>query len=114
MLTDVLRQEPPPVELSSLIENHWIEETGYSFPSGHSFSAMFLATFFVMTWASAITRKKYWIVYALLPWAVAVCYSRPILRVHTPMDITIGSLQGVLVGIAAGAVFLILSRRLGL
>ena len=114
MLTEVLRQEPPPVELSSLVENHWIEETGYSFPSGHSFSAMFLATFFLMTWSTAITRKKFWVFYVLLPWAVAVCYSRPILRVHTPMDITIGSLQGVLVGIAAGVVFQMLSRRFGL
>ena len=111
MLTGVLKQDPPPVELSSLIENHWIEETGYSFPSGHSFSAMFLATFFLLSGVTIITRKSLWIFYALLPWALAVCYSRPILRVHTPMDITIGSLLGMLVGLAAGAVFQVLSRR---
>ena len=46
-LAKVLRSVPGPVALSSAIEAHWIEETGYSLPSGHSFSAMFFATFFL-------------------------------------------------------------------
>lgn len=112
MLTHVLRQEPAPVPLSTSIENHWIEETGYSLPSGHSFSAMFLATFFLMSGATCITTKRFWLFYALLPWALAVCYSRPILRVHTPTDITIGGLQGLVVGFVAWAVFRALMRRL--
>lgn len=34
-----------PISLSSAIKPHWIEETGYSFPSGHAFSALFFTTF---------------------------------------------------------------------
>lgn len=90
-----------PIALSSLIKSHWITETGYSFPSGHAFSAMFIATFFLMLSASLLTSKRRWFFYALLPWALTVCYSRPILRVHTPLDITIGGLQGLILGCIA-------------
>ncbi len=113
ILTHVLRQEPAPVPLSSSIKNHWVKETGYSLPSGHSFSAMFVATFFLLSGATCLTTKRFWLFYALLPWALAVCYSRPILRVHTPMDITVGGLQGVVVGFAAWTVFRALIRRFG-
>ncbi len=113
ILTNVLSQEPAPVPLSSSIKNHWVKETGYSLPSGHSFSAMFLATFFLLSGATCITTKRSWLFCTLLPWALAVCYSRPILRVHTPMDITVGGLQGIVVGVAAWAVFRALIRRFG-
>lgn len=111
ILKEVLARDPTPVPLSSSIENHWLKETGYAFPSGHSFSAMFLATFFLMTGATCITTRRFWLLYALLPWALAVCYARPILRVHTPMDITLGALQGMVVGVAAYAVIRALMRR---
>ena len=111
ILNHVLRQKPAPVLLSSSIENHWIEETGYSLPSGHSFSAMFLATFFLFSGVICTTTKRFWLLYTLLPWALAVCYARPILRVHTPLDITIGGLQGVVVGFSAWAVFRAMIRR---
>jgi phosphatidylglycerophosphatase B len=113
ILGDVLARKPAPVPLSSHIENHWLKETGYSLPSGHSFSAMFLATFLLMSGATRITTKRFWLLYALLPWALAVCYSRPILRVHTPMDITVGGLQGLLAGFAAWSIFRALLSRWG-
>ncbi len=110
-LAKVLSRVPSPVPLSSSIEAHWIEETGYSFPSGHSFSAIFFATFLLMIAATYLTTKRLWMFYALLPWALAVCYSRPILRVHTPTDITLGGLQGLAVGLVAWAVARTLIRR---
>ena len=110
-LAKVLSRVPRPVPLSSSIEAHWIEETGYSFPSGHSFSAIFFATFLLMIAATYLTTKRLWMFYALLPWALAVCYSRPILRVHTPTDITLGGLQGLAVGLVAWAVARTLIRR---
>ena len=113
ILTSVLKQEPAPVPLSASINNHWVKETGYSLPSGHSYSAMFLATFFLLSGATCITTKRFWLLYVLLPWALAVCYSRPILRVHTPMDITVGGLQGLLAGFAAWAIFRALLSRWG-
>ena len=110
-LAKVLSRIPSPVPLSSSIEALWIEETGYSFPSGHAFSAMFFATFFLTMAATYLTSKRLWMFYALLPWALAVCYSRPILRVHTPTDITLGGLQGLAVGLVAWAVARTLIRR---
>jgi len=110
-LAKVLRSVPVPVALSSSIEAHWIEETGYSLPSGHSFSAMFFATFFLTMAATYLTTKRLWMFYALLPWALAVCYSRPILRVHTPTDITLGGLQGLALGLVAWAIARTLIRR---
>ncbi|MHC4403079.1 MAG: phosphatase PAP2 family protein [Planctomycetota bacterium] len=100
-LRKVLEAEPPPVELAPAIREHWIEETGYSFPSGHSFSSMFFATFFLATGVSYISTRRIWLFYLLLPWALAVCYSRLILRVHTPTDITVGGLEGVVLGFVA-------------
>ena len=112
LLDKVLTMEPPPVPLSPSIKAHWLETTGYSFPSGHSFSAMFFATFFLMLAATYLTTNKLRVFYALLPWALAVCYSRSILRVHTPADISVGGLFGLAIGLAAWAVVRTLIRRL--
>ncbi|MEE9356846.1 phosphatase PAP2 family protein [Candidatus Vondammii sp. HM_W22] len=92
-LASVLQQDPKPILLTPSIEAHWVEETGYSFPSGHSFSAIFFATFLLMIGTTYLSIKRLWLFYFLLPWALAVCYSRPILRLHTPAGISIGGLQ---------------------
>jgi len=110
-LAKALTDGSVPVQLSPSIAAHWIEETGYSFPSGHSFSAMFLATFFLTVGATYLATKRLWMFYSLLPWALAVCYSRSILRVHTPTDITVGGLLGLAVGLLAWAVARSLNRR---
>lgn len=111
-LAKVIRSVPVPVPMSSSIESHWIEETGYSLPSGHAYSAMFFTTFFLAIAATYLPTKRLWMFYSLLPWALAVCYSRPILRVHTPTDITLGGLQGLAVGLVAWATARMLIRRL--
>ncbi len=91
----------PEVLLRECVRDHWITETGYSFPSGHSFAAMMFATFFLAMGLSHFSGKRLWLFYLLLPWAVAVCFSRPILRVHSPTDVCVGGLEGVVVGILA-------------
>ena len=111
-LAEVLQQDSNPVLLTSTIEAHWIDETGFSFPSGHSFSAMFIATFLLMIGASCLTTKRFWLLYLLLPWALAVCYSRPVLGVHTPTDVLIGGMQGIVVGILAWKISLQLMGRI--
>ncbi len=111
-MTKVLSLESKPVALSPAIRADWIEETGYSFPSGHAFSAIFFATFLLMLATTYLTTRKIWWFYALLPWALAVCYSRPILRVHTPLDITVGGFQGLVLGFVAWAVARSLIRRI--
>lgn len=94
--------------LQPLVKQHWITETGYSFPSGHTTAAMSLATFFL---ALALGRFSGWqlIPYLILPlWASMVAGSRVVLQVHTPMDVLAGGAQGVVVGLLAW----ILYRRL--
>lgn len=100
-LREVLTAGSSPIELAPAIREHWIEVTGYSFPSGHSMAAMFLATLFLGLGISYVSPPRKWLFYLMLPWALAVCYSRPILRVHTPTDITVGGLQGIIVGFVA-------------
>jgi phosphatidylglycerophosphatase B len=100
-LREVLDAKPPPVKLAPEIRAHWIEETGYSFPSGHAFSALFFAVFFAALGVSYLATPRLWLVYLMFPWALAVCYSRPILRVHTPTDIAVGGLEGIVAGCAA-------------
>jgi phosphatidylglycerophosphatase B len=99
ILQHVLNRQPAPVTLSTGVRDHWIMETGYSFPSGHSFAAMFFASFFLALGLSYLSGWRKYTFYLLIPWAVAVCYSRLILRVHTPLDITIGGLEGLVLGI---------------
>lgn len=111
LLRETLRQDPTPVPLSASIEAHWIDETGYSFPSGHAYSAMFFAAFFLAIAVSYISTKRIWLFYALLPWALAVCYSRTILRLHTPADITVGGLQGLVLGLMAWIITRTLIRK---
>jgi len=83
------------------VRAHWVAETGYSFPSGHSFSAMTFATFFVAMALACCSGWRLWAAMLLVPWAVLVCYSRPLLMVHSPTDVCVGALEGVAAGAAA-------------
>ncbi len=96
-------------KMDDRIRTHWIKETGYSFPSGHAFAAMMTATFFLGLGLSCFQGPRRLPFYVLVLWAVAVCYSRPILRVHSPTDVTVGGLEGILVGTLA---FLVVRRVL--
>ena len=111
LLSSILNARPQPVPLSPSIAAHWIEETGYSFPSGHAFAAMFFATFLLLLAATYVRPGGLWLFYPLLPWALAVSYSRSILRVHTPMDITIGGLQGLVLALMAWGIARLLLRN---
>lgn len=67
--------------------------TGYSFPSGHS-QAM------VSIWGSAaISQREKHPVLNILAWVVIalVAFTRNFLGVHTPQDVVVGLLEGVLV-----------------
>ena len=60
---------------ASSLREHWIAETGFSFPSDHSFSAMMFALFFLAMGLSHVSDKRLWVFYLLPVWAVAVCFS---------------------------------------
>lgn len=89
------------LHLDASVRDHWIHMTGYSFPSGHSFASMLLATFFLAMALWLLPPERARPFYLLLPWAVAVCWSRVILRVHSPVDVSFGALQGIVVGVLA-------------
>jgi phosphatidylglycerophosphatase B len=97
--------------LNPSVRDHWIAETGYSFPSGHSFSAMLFATFFLAMALAYASQPRLWVFYLLVPWAVGVCFSRLILRVHSPTDICVGGSEGLVMGLIA---FLLVRKALGL
>ncbi len=80
------------------ILDHWVEESGYSFPSGHSFNAFLLAlilTFSLYHSRNTLARRVY-----LLPlcWALLVAVSRVAVGAHSALDVSFGAALGLLVG----------------
>jgi membrane-associated phospholipid phosphatase len=72
---------------------------------------MMFATFFLAMGLTYVSGRRLWFFYLLVIWAVAVCYSRPILRVHSPMDVCFGCAEGIVAGVFA---FLLVRRILAL
>jgi phosphatidylglycerophosphatase B len=89
-------------DLSERLRAHWVVETGYSFPSGHSYAATSCAALF-LAWGLllGVTGWRRVALGLLLPWGLAVCYSRPMLGVHSPTDVTVGCALGFTFGAAA-------------
>jgi len=86
------------IEMRPEVRDHWVKETAFSRPSGHSLASFTFATLYLSVAMASLTRRRRWPFIALVPWAVGVCYSRAILRVHWPTDIVLGALAGVVVG----------------
>lgn len=89
--------------LSPEVRQHWIEETGYSFPSGHSTAAMTFASMLIalgFAWGLVGWRKL--LTNTVVPvWAVGVVYSRVLLGVHSAVDVTAGTIAGFAWGLGA-------------
>jgi len=94
--TIIINNQP----ISPRVIDHWLSETGYSFPSGHSFNAFLMATLmgYILLFIYTDYRRK---LFYILPfiWAISVAYSRPILGVHSATDISLGALMGSCVGL---------------
>ena len=81
----------------------WLESIGmlvnipkdYSFPSGHTWSAVTGA------WVATAANRKFG--YAAIPLAVLLAFSRLYLFVHFPSDVLVGALIGALLGVLAVA-----------
>lgn len=84
--------------LPDAIRAHWLEETGFSFPSGHATASSTLAGFFFTAALALLSGARRVAVALVIPWAVAVCWSRVALQVHTPLDVSVGALQGLSAG----------------
>ena len=100
------------IALTDEVRNHWIHETGYSSPSGHAFSALLFATYFLAIGILFMKGRRRWIFYLLPGWAVMVGWSRVLLRVHRPVDVVLGGLLGIALGVLAIALAYRLLRTL--
>ncbi len=87
-------------DLHPSVRAHWVHETGFSFPSGHSLASMTFATYFLSLALCLLRGPRAWIFFALPTWAVLVCYSRVLLTVHSPTDVSVGGAEGVFIGTA--------------
>ncbi len=78
--------------------SHWVEEAGYSFPSGHTFNAFLLAT--VLSFSIKRSRKIHLNKYYFVPfiWATAIGISRVAIGAHAPVDVTFGGAMGIFFG----------------
>lgn len=83
-------------DIYPLVLNHWIHESGYSFPSGHSQNAFLLAT--IVAFIIYINAKEKLRYLAMIPlvWAALVCISRVAIGIHTSYDVTAGSALGMM------------------
>ncbi|QHL87303.1 phosphatase PAP2 family protein [Nibribacter ruber] len=89
-------QENPTLsaDVSPLVLAHWVQECGYSFPSGHSLNVFLLGTMLALFLGWQLPRKKQLWLLVPLGWALLVCLSRVALGVHSEWDVALGSAVG--------------------
>lgn len=85
--------------LAPAVREHWLDETGYSFPSGHSTASMTFASLMVALGMCWLGGWRQGVTSALPIWALCVVYSRPLLQVHTATDVSVGALVGICLGL---------------
>jgi len=81
------------------IQNHWIEEAGFSFPSGHTFNAflfaMLIAYAIYYNRSRPALRKLYFLPFV---WALFVGISRVSMGAHSALDVSCGATLGIVIG----------------
>ncbi len=103
------------LRLNQRVCRQWAATTGgFSFPSGHALSGMFMAAFFLGMALSVLSGWRLWFFqFLVVPWTVLVAYCRVVLRVHSPLDISVGGLLGVLFGLVALVLVVTVLKRVG-
>ena len=79
------------------ILDHWVEEAGYSLPSGHSFNAFLLGSILSFAIYELSGRRRTVWAYIPLVWASLVAISRVAVGAHTALDVTVGSGLGLVI-----------------
>lgn len=84
-------------QIDNRILQHWVNESGYSFPSGHTFNAFLIGSFLAFSLYRFNTRAVRMLYAVPLLWACAVGISRVLLAAHSAVDVTVGAGMGLLV-----------------
>ena len=82
--------------IDKTILSHWIDEAGYSMPSGHTFNAFLLESMLSFSLFELNKRRITIWLYVPMIWAALVGLSRVVLGVHTPLDVSMGALLGLI------------------
>lgn len=86
-------------QIDTDIQHHWIEEAGFSFPSGHTFNAFLFAMILAYAIKHNRSRQKLQNLYVIpFVWALAVGVSRVAMGAHSAFDVTAGAALGLLTG----------------
>ena len=82
------------------IIDHWLVETGFSFPSGHTVNSFLMAFIigYVMLFIYQDYKRKFFYLFPFI-WAVLVAISRVAVGAHSSLDILLGALMGTLFGL---------------
>jgi phosphatidylglycerophosphatase B len=88
------------IKIDKSVIAHWVEEAGYSFPSGHSFNAFLFATIIGYSiWFTRSKPKYRWLYFLPFLWALLVAVSRVAMGAHTALDVCAGALLGTAIGL---------------
>lgn len=94
-------------QIDPVILKHWIEESGFSFPSGHTFNAFLFAMILAYAIYHSRSQPRLKNLYiSPFIWALCVGISRVAMGAHTAFDVTAGATLGILIG----ALFLYIER----
>ncbi|OEF23294.1 phosphatase PAP2 family protein [Vibrio rumoiensis] len=77
-------QTTPPISISPMIQDHWIGEVGYAFPSGHTIFAITLvltASYYLLLSGATVLNVL------LVTWGILMGGSRMLLGMHWPQDV---------------------------
>jgi hypothetical protein len=111
LLMKVLSDEFATIPVAPIIRQHWTSMTDYGFPSGHAVGAMLNAFLFLTLGFYLLPVSWRWPMYVVFAWMIAICYSRPMLREHAPVQILAGGTLGIVLGLV---VFLAVSTLFSL
>lgn len=71
----------------------WSDESGFSFPSGHSETSFFLGTILAFVLFKTGSNKYY--IFIPVIWSILVALSRVVIGVHFPADVVAGAFIGL-------------------
>jgi len=85
-------------KIPNWLYQHWRNETGYTFPSGHT---LFAATWAFLALAFLSFKRHRIVIILMITWAVLIEISRITLGMHHPIDVLSGSILAWLIALLA-------------